>query len=151
MTSMGKMEKAKLQQPPIPFDEKWTSKKPQKAKLVMLLKRNAKTKAQYLLSRRIASAVFPSLTRASLIPWASGTHVWAGPLSYQLPRGQLFCELYSLHRSSWASGCKYKHRMLIFEWRQWGKWRKLNFSNRINHSRKNGHARSCKKQNWSFC
>ena len=47
MTSMGKMGKAKLKQPHEPFDEKWTSKKPQKAKLVILLKRNAKTIGKY--------------------------------------------------------------------------------------------------------
>ena len=62
---MGKMEKAKLQQPHKPFEEKWTCKKLQKAKLVILLKRNAKTEAQYLPNRRIVSAVFPSLARTS--------------------------------------------------------------------------------------
>ena len=47
MTSMGKMEKAKLQQPHMPFGEKWTSKKLQKAKLVILLKQKAKTIGKY--------------------------------------------------------------------------------------------------------
>ena len=47
MTSMGKIGKAKLKQPHKPFSEKWTSKKPQKAKLVILLKRNAKTTGKY--------------------------------------------------------------------------------------------------------
>ena len=65
MTLMGKTEKAKITQLHGPFNESWTSEKPQKAKLDILLKQNAKTKAQYLLSRRIASAVFPGLTRAS--------------------------------------------------------------------------------------
>ena len=50
MTSMGKTEKAKITQLHGPFNESLTSEKPQKAKLVILLKQKAKTIGKYYVS-----------------------------------------------------------------------------------------------------
>ena len=47
MTFLGKIEKNKVKQMHGPFDQSWTFKRPQEAKLVALLKRNAKTKRKY--------------------------------------------------------------------------------------------------------
>ena len=41
MTLLGEMEKDKIKQMHGPFGESWTSRTPQEAKLVTLLKRNA--------------------------------------------------------------------------------------------------------------